>query len=1019
MPDTPDADQPEPPLEPSPESNRSSQQASGHRRRHRSSSRSRSGGSSTKKRSRSPSVRLRASPWDITDDAGMGELEALPPLLSGPEGKALKTVSRAPRSDSEEALRLDGLLAHPGSDSRREPGVSLAESDGDLPKGGTDEVSDHRKSLRKHPKRHQRSAPERKTLPVPEPGEALPWLRWAVATASIAGLTLGAGSPLGLQALIIGAVGLWLLCRPPKRTPGGSANWLLGLILMGMALPLLPIRSLAEAAFPLVIPGWQLGLLEADGSFPATLAVSWWPVAEALASAAALAALLWQFYAWQPSNQQVRQVVVGLALGTTVLSVTILVRVTIAGGGAGEPTATPGIHPDPAVTGLWLGLGALFSLTILLGESYRFGFKAAMSLAGLMLQVAAILTGGFLLGLWVAVVGATVWYGLIRKKVRFALPVRFGLLAGLAAAWILTLSLVPNLGPFRAQGPIWEISDQQAYAESAILIGAQPLLGATGASFEGVLRLLGNAAPLNASAWPTFPHVLAKIGLPTGGLVLFLIILLFVKGLPMPKDGVLPFRLILFIAGGVLLVAAFLCQFDTDLAMLGLSLLMLRMIAKPGQSRATWCPPGWALRLVGLAFLGVGTVWGLATLGLPWHSAVAISQSRLALAQALVKEPVAAGRQTANREALLQAATLSGAPASREAPQLLASDDRALSELLSQRLNSTMGDPEAVITAADALLALDPVNHPAYVIRASARIRLDREVEAQKDFAIARLLRPNVREVAFQEGLAWSTVNLERMEEAWFIALEGADVGIQTELFRRMLVVAKQLPFTAPVVGRLAESSPDLQFLQLQDIPLANFHRTMVQLIGKDPSLSRFSAAQRLQLGLRWVTIADVNEMLLFVSERAPQLSEGWFLQALALAQTVRYREAVNLAHREIIVPSPPLDQSLREQSQRERLLERFSDLTPQEVSLTSLRRALDGDDLAAAGAIARAIVDRDEQASDFARYWAGESARRSGDFAAAWSYWKPYLLNQLSRESRRVTPATFLKVPPQETAPE
>ncbi|MGF1450438.1 MAG: tetratricopeptide repeat protein [Opitutales bacterium] len=730
--------------------------------------------------------------------------------------------------------------------------------------------------------------------------------------------------------------------KPAVFTPSRRLDYVVAATLALLLVYFLPLGWLGLTPWA----NWRLALGEAGAQLPPTIAVEPWPGFEIVMLLLGLVLLTYQLWNLRIPGAELKRISMLQATGAAILALASLVRgVTATEGTQADFT----FHREPALTGFVLAYGALISVGTLFKELPRIGLMGLWGALILTVCAAALLYGGFVLGWILLLIGAMGLFLWLRHNARM------GRVVTLATPLLILLAAAASFVWPHFHAPD---SGVGSYTVAVRLLRELAFLGTSPGGLNETLAIVtdvGNPEDLNWSSWA---RVIATFGLPIAGALLIAAFSVVLAVLPLRADGSAPVRGAQLIALVGLLMATFFFDLSGEFLLLAVVLLSLRLLLSNTRVLFPAVFSSWAFRGVGAVVFLCGLAWLLAFAGLaPLHAHIYAENARQAIGEAQQAE-----------------------------------------------------DYEALRAAADRLLTAQPLAVDAYLALGKAALETaDTEETPARYFAIARELRPESHELLYEEGLAWMTRSRDRAFQAWRTALERAGGEQKTALFERILGVAERFPRFSSRLEELASLEPDYNFAYLMSRDSASFHRHIARVLESNPSLEGFSRPQRVELGLRWAEIDDVNQMILYLTERATELPMRWFYLAQAQAQSQQMREAVQLLADNLTVPPPPSQIEMRHQERERELLRNLGEGGANQPLVIDLRSTLEAGSLEKAREIAQALVAAAEtrgRSSPYARYWAGELSRRSGNYAAAWEYWNPLTIERLSQSGDPRRPA-------------
>lgn len=478
------------------------------------------------------------------------------------------------------------------------------------------------------------------------------------------------------------------------------------------------------------------------------------------------------------------------------------------------------------------------------------------------------------------------------------------------------------------------------------LMRLSPAGGATPGNLEYLLPQVQeysywNLSEVIAADWLL---LLGTVGVPGLAMVLALTGSLFLQLMPFGNDRQASARSAAFAPLATLVVTSFFLAPGHQLAIMLLAALLLKLsIQPPNVPLPCVFAPVW-YRLTGVALLLIASAWVISLLGATsWHTE------------------------------LLRERTW---------------------DFVQQHAES---DPAATQQALNKAIPTLPLHAPFYLARAKTYLETSRDLEAaQRDFTLARQLAPYDVSISLEEGAAWINFSRRHAMEAWKEALQ-RPMNNPDIVYEIMIEEGSRYPFFRTQLSQLSLENPHFRYKYLSSLEPSRFAREIRTDLEQHPGLRQFEVSQRLSLAEQWVSISDINEMLLFVRDHREDLAEAWYFEARALVAAGEYHEAIEITRQMIVFPKQPDSLQMRTQNLISQGMEKLA-LTASEPSLVQLQLYLNSSENDKAFAVAESLI-QEENPEPYAQFWAGELARRRGDDAAAWDYWKPYLIRQLKGE--------------------
>lgn len=216
--------------------------------------------------------------------------------------------------------------------------------------------------------------------------------------------------------------------------------------------------------------------------------------------------------------------------------------------------------------------------------------------------------------------------------------------------------------------------------------------------------------------------------------------------------------------------------------------------------------------------------------------------------------------------------------------------------------------------AADDWIAIHPLDWRAYSQRAQLTLaESGNRTEAAADFRRARFVEPILGVVSYEEGKVWLPLDAARAVSAWRDTLY-RETDSMDWYYRRMLDLANRSPDAMERMARLSENDPHYRAFFLCYLKEDTMMRELGSELAKDPSLRRFSRAQRTAIVENWILRGDLESAADFLWEHGDSLENTWWLWSLLHKGEADFEEAVNAIRGHIEVPEIPevrLDQAV------------------------------------------------------------------------------------------------------------
>lgn len=310
-----------------------------------------------------------------------------------------------------------------------------------------------------------------------------------------------------------------------------------------------------------------------------------------------------------------------------------------------------------------------------------------------------------------------------------------------------------------------------------------------------------------------------------------------------------------------------------------------------------------------------------------------------------------------------------------------------------ERNLATMANKErnfaATIAHASRGLEWAPLDWQLYFLRAMGEVGANHPNDAMDDFRRARFLEPGSYEVAYQEGLTWSTRDPVLSMTAWREALRRAG-SKRAEVYARMLSAAEQLsPALHQQLQDFAAAQPDLALIILERVSGEEFTHTFTRLLDKDPSLHSLTSQQRARLFFLWAQRGNLQKLAAFVDHNEELLKFAWRGVAKERSTQKDFRGAVELAQRFSTPPKlPPVapNESIELLQQ-----EVFASANDYEAGFSLFKRQMQDGHVDDALVTVRRFTDQPNAPAYF-HFLEAEAWSAKGDAERAWNAWQRYL---------------------------
>jgi O-antigen ligase len=710
---------------------------------------------------------------------------------------------------------------------------------------------------------HSDSSTAARLSPGASPGAS--WTAVGLPLLVFLAVFLGGATQRWSEAVVIGGFGLLLLARPPRMSLGPVLNTVALLFLTLGAAAFLPAHWFA-------IPAWRLALTKDLGvHLASTVSAQPWMTLDSFVLL--LAGLAWIYYL-TTLDIQLRDIRLAARVFAGGMMVLAALSIFLHLKGQALPfwhnARGFGPFPNRNQTGDLFGISTL----VLLGcmqDDFRRGHKRwLLWLLGVGLLIAALILAFSRAGILILVVGSAAWL------VRFAFRKWSG--AGVAISASLLLILFAGLLIFGgetierfhlrlgSEGAVTADYRWLIFRDAWAMIKTSPWVGLGLGNFESVFALFRDASRgFTRSLHPEsdWLWVWAEMGWPA-------LVLLFVGGLVLVrrafplKEGTNQRLRYAALVGGLLFVLHGCVdvsghRFGSFLA--GTFLLGIAQF-RPLPLQCSRVAP-WLFRIVGLGLAVVSVVWFFAwRRALPLPGRIGIENAREAAA-------------IANR--------------GHRFAEAIAIIDRGLDWA--------------------------PLDWQLYFLRAVARIGQRQPVaRAVEDFRRARFLEPSAYQLPYEEGKVWLGWQPALAITAWRDALQrGAPE--HARIYPRMLSDAAA--YDARVHEALREFAINRPGLTINYLEAANpgqFEAAMRDLLGRDPALAQFTAAQKRRLFELWSRQDSLDELVRGVEAHPEWLEFGWPGMARYHAGRGEFAEAWQIVRQHAsppVLPQPAAEEPI------------------------------------------------------------------------------------------------------------
>lgn len=743
--------------------------------------------------------------------------------------------------------------------------------------------------------------------------------------------------------------GLMAVIKPPRLGLGKWGDLALFGFLVALLLSFVPL-------FYWSAPDWRVMATDSLGiDLPASLSVHPWSGMEAYFCV--LAGIVWLYSAlqWRINYSGRRRLLFGLSLLLSIWAGWVISRYFL---GLYQvdaaSTGAPGFFDAGPQRAIFFALGGIVTFGFAL-EGFR--HRLAMPLFGVLatlLCFALLYIGDAREGLVVYYIGVIVWLvwslwlGRLPRSIKWGLPLCalvFGLVVWLNGRGIAD---IPGLTRFDL-GAASQV-ERGVARDSLELFIDSPVGGVGLGAFVAVFPQYQDASishlPIThpGSDWL---RLLSEGGLFSVALLTLALCFYLRRCRDSGGGGSSTYRKLALVAALAFLGLSFTNLPADQPGTLYFGLLLAALALPAGAQEATKMPP-LIWRLLGLLLVFVGLIWIVAgSLGWPFHSTVYY--------------------------------------------------ERLQSQLTSPALESRHAE---ALDLVDEWLELGPMNWRGYTERARRTLLLGGDFrEAAYDFERARFVEPVSGRVAFEEGLIWINLDVERAMAAWEIALS-RELDDADAIFAEMLSYTGNSPNILNGVARLSESRPNFRSALLNHLRGSDFMRELWRELDVDPGLSHFNRSQRSTIVENWIEHGDFDSARDFLSKHAGQLDNAWWLQSLIYKNQVNFRQAVD-SIRDALEP-PELLAAAVEDASLVRVSRQFA-IQPSDTAkgFALLAAYLEKEDYNEALSVIDALLDTAEPRT-LLYYWRAECLYRINDFIESWFAFETYLSLRWKRSAKR-----------------
>ena len=787
------------------------------------------------------------------------------------------------------------------------------------------------------------------------------WLRPAVALLPLGCVALGGGVERWSQALVLLAMGVWLLVLPPRVSLGRSVNVILA-ALLGLGLTaFLPARWFG-------MPAWRRAFVDDFGAvLPGTLSAQPWLSAESWL--VFLAGVSWLYLVgtipWKLGERRRAGMIFAGGVAALAAAFVLLSRLGVVVPIWPNPRHF-GSFPNRNQTADFLAVGALPVLA-LARSAWRGGrVRGALGwLVGWLLAAVAVFQCFSRAGIAILFVTTGIYLGVeffrasrrppaTRAEAKFAPWRRLALLVSLAlVATSVFLAVggdtLERLRPGSAYAEGNTVSNDlrlRIQADALDMISASPWAGVGLGNFAGVFEVFRRRsaiAPLRSihpeSDWLWLG---TETGWPSVVLALAGCVVLGRRMWPERQSHDRPLR-----TAAALGAAAFLIHglFDVSAHRLGTAMcgIFLGGLALPPRAEFDESRRVAAVfRVLGFVFVVVGIVWTLEARGallLPGRQGVARLQTRA----------------------------------------------------LGEGLSHDFADAQ---TSATRALSWAPLDWQLYFIRAAAGVYQRRDLEATAmDFRRARFLERCSPVAAMDEARLWATVGQDPQAVSALLEACRRAPGNAGDFIGPIYLQRPGDPEFVDLLGSAVLRNPTLTVALAERLAGTDAVGFITRVLQADPDLSRLDAGQKTRFFRAWAMQGDPQALAAGMASHPDWQAPGWRWWAEAcgrIATPESYQDACKIASAHVSPPDVPTIVDSRPVAD----LRREAAVIPDDPALAlALSRAQQ-----AAGDAAGALVTlhRASQRADSPAYFAyleAQLASETGEWKTAWEAWRQYLV--------------------------
>lgn len=761
-------------------------------------------------------------------------------------------------------------------------------------------------------------------------------------------VAVGGGSTLWSQALVIGVFGIWLVIKPPLKTPSRKLDWVLLVLVLWSFTAYLPVGLLGQNR-------WRKSL-EAQG-----LDTGWfqtvqpWVTFESIALMCVGFACFYAFYNLRIGYDDRRRLLWMFTIGMAILALGSMLAYQYDYRSPFQAnTHNFSYFPNKNHTGLVLAMGAItaFGLTVHMIRCQR--RLVLLSIACLLLSFGGVLFSLSRAALLLFFVGCLISYLLAfdgRRSLRLLKYITPVIVLLMFTLMLLGRESLSRFGLWRGFDETPELR-LAIYQDTLRMVANLPAGGLSLGNYAAVFPQFRQASEVEQriihpeSDWL---WVMAELGIPGFSILLLAVLLAMSRFVPFGSDKSMAYRVIAF---GPLVILLLHNWFDVPAHRFGALLLgflfyRLAVMELPREPASVF--PPWAYRAFGIVMVGLSVVWMAATVfNLPW-------QTRVVAQQALDK----------------------------------------------LSLPMTADNRDAIFEGAQEGLNVRPLDWWLYTQRARAKLVLDRDISgARDDFLIARVLEPLSAEVPFQEGVSWLPYNDRLAMDAWREAIE-RNTDQPESLYRGMLTQGGKHPRFSRELADLSTLNADFRYMFLTTRRGDDFDNAINLELNQDPLFNQFSPYQKHKLLQHWARFGNPRILRRHL-ERYPDITTApGFYQAQSFASHGDYEEATRIVT--VYLRQPPFPEFVSLNVLPERELQAAVLKNPRDIVRASilLERQLERSDLDAAYRTFN-MLQLDGEMPDYLTYWLGRLQSERGLYEAAWKTWQPYIWKDAESRVRK-----------------